>query len=65
VPPYLRFAADVNAKALSTYMGHSNIGITYDHYGHLMPGNESEAAALADAYLERANTKARIAALDG
>ena len=61
----LMIAADVNAKALSVYMGHSNIGITYDRYGHLMPGNESEAAALADAYLERANTKARLAALDG
>jgi hypothetical protein len=35
--------------------------ITYDRYGHLMPGNEDEAAALLDAYLERANTKARIA----
>ncbi len=61
----LMIAADVNAKALSTYMGHSNISITYDRYGHLMPGNESEAAALVDAYLERANTKARLATLDG
>jgi integrase len=61
----LMIAADVNAKALSTYMGHSNISVTYDRYGHLMPGNESEAAALVDAYLERANTKARLAVLDG
>lgn len=29
----------------------------------LMPGNESEAAALLDAYLERANGQARLAAL--
>jgi len=64
VRPTRRLAADVNAKALSTYMGHSKIAITYDRYGHLMPGNENEAAALADAYLERANTKARLAALD-
>ncbi len=27
----------------STYMGHATIGITLDRYGHLMPGNESEA----------------------
>jgi integrase len=47
-------AAGVNAKALSTYMGHSSVMITYDLYGHLMPGNEDEAAALLDAYLERA-----------
>ena len=40
-----------NAKALSTYMGHSSIQITYDRYGHLMPGNEEEAAGLLDAYL--------------
>jgi integrase len=32
-------AAQVNAKALSTYMGHANISITMDQYGHLMPGN--------------------------
>ncbi len=32
-------------------------------YGHLMPGNEDEAAALLDTYLERANTRSRLAAL--
>ena len=51
--------AGVNVKALSTYMGHANISITLDRYGHLTPGNEDEAASLLDAYLERANTKAR------
>jgi integrase len=44
--------AGVNAKALSTYMGHSSIQITLDRYGHLMPGNEDEAALLLDRYLE-------------
>jgi hypothetical protein len=29
------------------------------------PGGEDEVAALADAYLERANIRARLAALDG
>lgn len=53
--------AGVNAKALSTYLGHSSIQITFDRYGHLMPGNEAEAAGLLDAYLERADTAARIA----
>ena len=42
-------------------MGHSSVTITYDRHGHLMPGNEDEAAALLDAYLERADTKARLA----
>ena len=61
----LMIAAGVNAKALSTYLGHSTIGITFDRYGHLMPGNEDEAAGLLDAYLARADTAARLAQLDG
>ena len=50
----LMIAAGVNAKALSTYMGHATLSITLDRYGHLMPGNEAEAAGLLDAYLDRA-----------
>ena len=41
-------------RPLSTYLGHANIGITLDLYGHLMPGNEDEAAGLLDGYLARA-----------
>jgi hypothetical protein len=37
-------------------MGHANIAITYDRYGHLMPGNQAEAAGLLDAYLKRARS---------
>jgi integrase len=47
----LMIAAGVNAKALSTFMGHAKIGITLDRYGHLMPGSEEEAAGLLDTYL--------------
>jgi len=47
----LMIAAGVNAKALSTFMGHANISITLDRYGHLMPNSETEAAALLDSYL--------------
>ena len=58
-------AAGVNAKALSTFMGHAKIGITLDRYGHLMPGSEAEAAGLLDTYLdaerERAAEQARAA----
>jgi integrase len=57
-------AAGVNAKALSTYMGHSSIEITFDVYGHLMPGSEDEAATLIDDYLALADTKARIAQVE-
>lgn len=47
----LMIAAGVNAKALSTFMGHASITITLDRYGHLMPGAHDEAAGLLDAYL--------------
>jgi integrase len=47
----LMIAAGVNAKALSTYMGHASVMITLDRYGHLMPGNEEQAAGLLDDYL--------------
>ncbi len=46
-------AAGINAKALSTYMGHSTITITLDRYGHLLPGNEHHAATLLDTWLEQ------------
>jgi len=55
-------AAGVNAKALSTYMGHSSITITLDRYGHLMPGNEREAADLLTGYLARAAYTTRTSA---
>ena len=61
----MMIAAGVNAKALSTFLGHASITITLDRYGHLMPGSEEEAAGLLDAYLERANTQARLAAITG
>ena len=32
-------------------MGHFSIVVTLDMYGHLMPRNEDQAAALLDAYL--------------
>jgi integrase len=54
----LMIAAGVNAKALSTFMGHANISITLDRYGHLMPGAEDEAAGLMDAYLKAARATA-------
>ena len=50
----LCIAAGVNARGLMAYLGHSSIQMTFDRYGHLMPGNESEAAELLDAYLRSA-----------
>jgi hypothetical protein len=43
-------------------MGHSSITVTLDRYGHLMPGNETQAARMLDNYLHSENaTKARQA----
>lgn len=44
-------AAGCNAKAISTYLGHGSIAITFDRYGHLMPGHEEEVRGLVDDYL--------------
>jgi integrase len=43
----LMIAAGVNAKALSTNIGHSSIAITLDRYGHLLPGNEDRSGGAA------------------
>lgn len=50
----LMIAAGVNIKAISEFMGHSSVAITWDRYGHLLPGAGPEAAALFNAYLEGA-----------
>jgi len=47
----LMIDARLNIKAVSTFMGHANIGITLDLYGHLLPESVEEAATLMDAYL--------------
>ena len=56
-------ASGTNAKAITTFMGHANIATAFDLYGHLVPGGEDEAVALIDAYFERSNTAARLAAV--
>ena len=60
----LLIAAGVNAKAITAYLGHASIQTTFDLYGHLMPGNEDEAVALVDAYLERADERRRLSQLE-
>ena len=55
-------ASGLNAKAVSVLMGHSSIAITFDTYGHLFEGSETEAAELVGAYLEaqQERTAARV-----
>jgi hypothetical protein len=68
VPPHVRVADDRRGReregALDVHR-HASITITLDRYGHLFPGNEEEAAGLLDAFLERADTAARPAQVDG
>ena len=55
----LLIAADVNAKALSVIVGHASVSMTFDVYGHLLPGGLDEARA-ADACLERNAAEPRL-----
>jgi integrase len=50
----LLIAAGVNAKAIADAMGHATITMTFDRYGHLMPGGRDEARARVDDYLSGA-----------
>jgi Phage integrase family len=43
--------AGANPEALQAFMGHSNIQITFDTYGHLLPGSREEVRRLMDRYL--------------
>lgn len=54
--------AGVNAKAISTFMGHSTIDMTFNLYGHLMPGSRDQARELVNRYLTAAVDEARIEA---
>jgi integrase len=49
----LLIASGANPKVIQTVMGHSTIQMTFDQYGHLMPGGRGEAAAATDADLAR------------
>jgi integrase len=44
-------ASGANAKTIQKVMGHASIQVTFDVYGHLMPGGLDEALDAFDAYL--------------
>ena len=52
---YMMAGGDI--LGLQRILGHSSITITIDRYGHLMPGNEKEAANLLDAFVDKHATK--------
>jgi integrase len=47
----LLIAAGENAKAIQEFLGHATIQMTFDRYGHLMPGSRDQARARMDEYL--------------
>jgi integrase len=47
----LMIAAGENPKAIQAFMGHATIQMTFDRYGHLMPGSRDQARARMDEYL--------------
>lgn len=42
--------AGANAKAIQEFMGHATIQMTFDRYGHLMPGRRDEIRGVLDRY---------------
>ena len=42
-------AAGVNARIVSERLGHSSVSFTLDTYGHVMPGQQADAAEAAAA----------------
>ncbi len=54
--------AQVNAKAIQTFLGHATIQMTFGRYGHLMPGFRERARELVDAYLDAVDREAKVGA---
>lgn len=50
-------AADVHIKAISTRLGHANIQITMNLYGHLLPGVEEMAVAKLQHLFDRGRSQ--------
>ena len=48
----LMLAAGVDMKQISANLGHASIGITFDVYGHLLPGAGKAAAQRLEKFLE-------------
>jgi hypothetical protein len=51
-------------ERIGDYAGHSASYVT-ERYRHLLEGHEREAAETLDAYLDRADTAARLAQIEG
>ena len=45
-------AAGVNMKVVSERLGHATVGFTLDTYGHVLPGQQADAAAAVAALVD-------------
>jgi integrase len=54
-----------NPKVIQTVMGHATITMTFDTYGHLMPGGLDEAAEAANEYIRGLAARRRDAVSTG
>jgi integrase len=45
-------AAGTNVKIVSERLGHATVGFTLDVYGHVMPGQQADAAAAVAALVD-------------
>lgn len=61
----LLIEAGVSAKKVSTYMGHAGVSITLDRYAKLFDRHERDTLDKLDSFLERADTAARLAQVEG
>jgi integrase len=59
-PASMCIASGLSVKLVSELIGHASVAITLDRYGHLFDTDVGHAAATFAAYLERADTDARL-----
>lgn len=45
-------AAGVNVKVVSERLGHASVAFTLDVYGHVLPGQQADAAAAVAALVD-------------
>jgi hypothetical protein len=55
----------VNVKALTEIMGYETVAMTYDRYGHLLPGTQQQIGKATEEYIrEHMEEAKRLASLD-
>ena len=53
----VEYASGANARLVSERLGHSSVAFTLDTYGHVLPGQQADAAAAVARLVENSVTK--------